>query len=51
MKYGVLIIWDVTVTLGPFLEEYISIKEHKGRKVTFCDITILNSQTGIHFMS
>ena len=50
MKFGVLVIWDVTVTLGPFLKWYISIKEHKDKKVTFCDITILNSQTVSHLM-
>ena len=43
MKFGVPIIWYV-ITLGPFLK-YICIKKHKDRKVKFCDITILNSQT------
>ena len=36
------------VTLGPFFKQYICIKEQKDRKVTFCDITILNSQTVLH---
>ena len=49
MKFGVIIIWDVKVTLGPFLK-YIYIKEHNDRKVTFCDITILNWQTVLHLM-
>ena len=49
MKFGVLINWDVMVT-GQFLKQYIYIKEHKDRKVTFCDITILNSQTILHSM-
>ena len=30
--------------------KYIYIKEHNDRKVTFCDITILNSQTVLHLM-
>ena len=42
MTFGVLIIWDHTVTLGPFSKQCICIKEHKDRKVTFCDIAILN---------
>ena len=49
MKFGIIIIWDVKVTLGPF-SKYIHIKEHKDRKVTFCDITILNSQTVLYSM-
>ena len=48
MKFGVLFISGVTVTLGPFLKKYLCTKEHKDRKVTFYDITILNSQTVLH---
>ena len=50
IKFGILIIWDVMITLGSFLKSYICIKEHKDRKVTFCDITILSSQTVLHSM-
>ena len=50
MKFGVLINWNVMVTLGSFLKSYICIKEHKDRKVIFCDITILSSQTVLHSM-
>ena len=50
MKFGILIIWDVMITLGSFLKSYICVKEHKDRKVAFCDITILSSQTVLHSM-
>ena len=49
-KFCVLIIWDVTVTLEAFLKWYICIKEYKDRKVTFCEITILSSQTVLQSM-
>ena len=50
MKFGVLITWDITVTLGPFLKYYVCTKEHKDIKATFCDITILNLQTALYSM-
>ena len=48
MKFDALIISNVMVTLGPFFKKYICIKVYKDRKVTFCDITILKSQTVLH---